>query len=164
MFQPGDLVVYGSTGVCRVKELVTRGAEKQTCYVLEPLYQTCTISVPVDSEKVSIRPVMTRREANELIDRIPDVDAEPCHSRSIQQLTEHYKAVLNSHDRMSLVELTKSIYLKRQNALQQKRKLGTVDERFMKRAEELLFGELAVALEIPPEEVQTYISRRLSGR
>ena len=164
MFQQGNLVVYGSTGVCRVKELTVRGAEHQTCYVLEPLYQTCTISVPVDSDKISIRSVMTRREADELIDHIPEVDAEPCHCRSIQQLTDHYKSALNGHDCVSLVRLIKSIYLKRQNALEQKRKLGTVDERFMKRAEELLFGELAVALEIPPEEVQAYISRRLSGR
>ncbi len=164
MFQQGDLVVYGSTGVCRVKELAVRAAGQQTCYVLEPLYQTCTISIPVDSDKVSIRPVMSRREANELIDRIPEVEAEPFHCRSIQQLTEHYKAALNSHDCVGLVELTKSIYLKQQNALQQKRKLGTVDERFMKRAEDLLFGELAVALEIPPEEVERYISKRLSGR
>ena len=43
----------------------------------------------------------------------------------------------------------------------QRQKFGTVDERFMKRAEELLFGELAAALGIPREEVPRYIEARL---
>jgi len=38
-----------------------------------------------------------------------------------------------------------------------------VDERFMKRAEELLFGELAAALDIPPESVPGYIEARLKS-
>jgi len=33
----------------------------------------------------------------------------------------------------------------------------------MRRAEELLYGELAVALDIPRERVQAYIHERLNG-
>ena len=33
-----------------------------------------------------------------------------------------------------------------------------MDERYLKRAEELLYGELAVALDIPREEVAGYIA------
>ena len=39
-----------------------------------------------------------------------------------------------------------------------------IDERFMRRAEELLFGELAVALEIEREDVPAYLAERLSRR
>ena len=35
-----------------------------------------------------------------------------------------------------------------------------VDERYMKQAERLLYGELSAALDIPYEEVQPYIARR----
>jgi len=162
MFQAGELVVYGSTGVCRIQEIRCNPADRRKYYVLKPLYQSCTISAPVDSGKIFIRPILTREEANALIDRLPTVSGEPCHNRSIQQLTEHYKAALESHDCMDLAELLKSIYMKKQNAVQQNRKLGSVDERFMKRAEELFFGELSAALEIPPEEVHGYIAQRLN--
>ena len=54
-----------------------------------------------------------------------------------------------------------SIYAKRQQAEAQKRRLGMVDERFMKQAEKMLYGEFSVALGIPYEEVQPYIARRL---
>lgn len=162
MFQVGQLVVYGSTGVCTIREIRENPVDKRRYYVLKPLYQSCTISAPADSSKIFIRPILTRDEANALIDRIPEVTGEPCHNRSIQQLTEHYKASLESHNCMDLVELAKSIYTKKQNAAQQNRKLGSVDERFMKRAEELLFGELAASLEISPEDVPGYIEARLN--
>ena len=42
--------------------------------------------------------------------------------------------------------------------------VAPIDERFMRRAEELLFGELAVALGIEREDVPDYIAGRLSRR
>ena len=38
-----------------------------------------------------------------------------------------------------------------------------VDERFMKQAERLLYGEQSAALGIPFEAVQPYIARRVAG-
>lgn len=57
-----------------------------------------------------------------------------------------------------------SIYAKKQDAVRQQKKFGVTDEKYLKRAEELLFGELAVALELPREEVQSYISQRLKNK
>jgi CarD family transcriptional regulator len=62
------------------------------------------------------------------------------------------------------VELMMSIYTKQQQAQAQHRRLGMVDERFMKQAERLLYGELAVALEIPYDDVQPYIARRIKEK
>jgi CarD family transcriptional regulator len=42
-----------------------------------------------------------------------------------------------------------------------KKKLGAIDERFKKKAEELLFGEFAVVLDIPKEDVRSYISNKV---
>ena len=36
-----------------------------------------------------------------------------------------------------------------------------MDERYKKQAERLLYGELAAALEIPFDEVESYIARRV---
>jgi len=57
--------------------------------------------------------------------------------------------------------MTKSLYAKRCEAEREKRKFGAVDERFLKEAEELLFGELAAALEIEKSEVLDYITSRI---
>lgn len=165
MFKAGDLIVYGSTGVYRVSDITTRdfsGVDKdQLFYILIPLHQGCTIYAPVDSTKIFMRPIISKVEAERLINMIPNIKAEVFHSRIPRELTEHYEATLKTPDCAELIELTKSIYAKKQSAEQQNRKFGAVDERFMKRAEELLFGELAAALNIPIENVPDYISERI---
>ena len=45
------------------------------------------------------------------------------------------------------------IYSKKQAAKRMKKKTGFIDEKYLKRAEELLFGELAAALNITPAKV-----------
>lgn len=163
MYEVGSLILYGRTGVCRVEEIKenTVSGECRLCYVLKPLYQTCNITVAVDNTKVFSRPIISRDEAHSLIDAMPEIKAEPYHNRNITQLREHYKSWLESHECVRIVEMTKSLYAKRCEAEKQKRKFGAVDERFLKEAEELLFGELAAALDIEKNAVLDYINSRL---
>ena len=69
---------------------------------------------------------------------------------------------METYDCVDLIKLTMSLYVKKKEAEAQKRKFGAVDERFMKEAEELLFGELAAALDIPREDVRGYIEKALA--
>ena len=166
MYQAGDMIIYGSTGVCQVKEIVNRELEKgvtKPFYVLDPLYQDGVIMIPVDT-KVFMRPVITKEEAMELIDRIPTMQPDAYHNSVLRELEEHYNVYLKSHDCGDLLELGRSIYIKKQELLSQHRKFGAVDERFMKRAEDLLYGELAVALDIDKNQVETYIDERVGGK
>lgn len=159
MYQVGDLVIYGRTGVCRVARV--ERIDKQDYYALKPLYQTCDILAPVNG-KVFIRPIISREEANALIDDIPGYNASALEGMSTRELTEHYQAAIATHDCKDLFKLTMSIHDKRQTALREKKKFGAVDERFMKEGESLLFGELAAALDIPVEEVRSYIKERVA--
>ena len=160
MFQAGDLIIYGGEGVCRVEAVgvpaVSGANADRLYYTLTPLYRTGKVFVPVDSP-VFMRPVISREEAVDLIRRIPSVDAEVVEIRNLRFLTEHYQESLQRHDCTDLVKLIKDVYLKRQHATQKGKKLGQIDERFMKRAEDMLYGELAVALDIPKEGVAAYI-------
>ena len=70
---------------------------------------------------------------------------------------------MRSYDCSQLVQLIRAIYAKEKNAVEKGKHLGQVDERSMKRAKEMLHGELAVALDIPVEQVEDYIISALSG-
>lgn len=164
MYQIDDLIMYGSTGVCRVSDITEHvfNNEDKLYYVLEPLYQSGVIYAPVDNEKVFMRPVISEEEAKSLIDDIPAIHTEIYKNSSMQQLTKYYQSVLDTHKCLDLLKLTKSIYQKKQAALAQNRHLGQIDKKFMKRAEDLLFGEFAAALHISREDVQEYIRKRLA--
>ena len=167
MFQIGDLVVYGTTGVCRVEEItrpnLTGADRNRQYYLLKPLQQDGVIYTPVDNQKVPIRPVISAQEAEALIDLIPTMQAEAYHAPTLQALAQHYQSAVHTHDCRDLIELMMSIYAKRRQVESQKRRLGMVDERFMKQAERLLYGEFSVALGIPYDAVQPYIAHRIES-
>ena len=165
MYQAGDLILYGGTGVCKVQQVVSKRMRltepEQQYYVLEPLYQAGTIMTPVGNDKVFMRPVISREEALELIDSIPQIEAVPYHNQNLQQLENHYRTQMQSHDCRTLLQLTMSAYRKKEERERARQKFGAVDRRYLERAENLLFGELAVALGITRESVQPFIESRL---
>lgn len=166
MFHPGDLVVYGATGVCQVQEIVRPGLSAddrgRPYYLLKPLHQDGIIYTPLEGGKVLMRPVISREEAEVLIDLIPSIQAEACHASTLQALAQHYQSLVRCSDCLELIRLVMSIYAKQKQAEAQKRRLGQVDERYRKQTERLLYGELSAALGIPFEEVQPYIARRVA--
>lgn len=164
LYQVGQLIVYGAEGVCRVEAvgpLDMRGAQRGVdYYTLFPLYREGRIFIPVDTE-VYTRPVMTREEAEALIARMPDIPAEVYENSNPRLLNEHYQGFLKSHDCTDLVRLIRAIYVKGVSAADRGRRLGQVDERSMKQAEEMLHGELAAALDLPIDKMRDYIARAM---
>ena len=168
MYQVGDLVLYGLTGVCRVDEISMKTNmpgidEEQLYYTLKPLYQDYVIYTPVENTTVFMRYTISKEEAEKLIDKIPSMQVEIYHNKVLSQLADHYEEALQTCDCESLMALTRSINAKKKIIEDQKRKFGSVDADFMKRAEELLFGELAVALNISKESVPEYIEKRIAS-
>lgn len=164
MFQEGDLVVYGSSGVCRVVQigvLESQAADpNRQYYTLQPLFESERIYTPVDSG-VFMRPAMTKEEAQNLIRQIPEIDGDVCTERNPANLRIHYEASLQSHECRELIRMIKGIRRKTRETEKKGRKMGQVDQRYRKKAEGLLHGELAIALGIPREEVEDYIHSAL---
>ncbi len=159
----GEKVVYGKTGVCIVegqceKELVRN--QKKQYFVLKPLgSDNSTIFAPIDGNKVFIRPIITKDEADKLISKIPEITEA---SADIELTREQYEAMIATHNCEDLVGLSFRLYNKKKNALENRKKPGFVDERYMALAEKLLFGELAAALDIPFDEVKAYIGKKIN--
>ena len=163
MFQIGELLVYGSSGVCRVEDLCRpnrTGRDRDALYYqLKPLYQDGLIYAPVENCKVVMRPLISAEAAQELLSLLPSLPSEIYHAPTTQALTQYYQAIIRSHDCQKLAEMLLSIYAKQQQAEAHNRRLGLVDERYLKQAERLLCGELAMALQTDYAEVQSAILR-----
>lgn len=162
MYSVGEQIVYGGTGVCEVAAVEDRrqpdGSERRF-YLLRPLYQSGTISAPADG-KVFMRPVISREEAEALIDSLPDMPVLSLHERNFTQLAAQYQRMLCAHDCAEIAGLVVSIRAKKRAVESQGRRFGQVDAKFMKRAETLLYGEFAAALGIEFDEVEAYIASK----
>lgn len=164
MFKIGEYVVCGNKGVCVVENIATldiSGVDKERkYYILKPLYLSgSTVYVPVDSSRESMRRVLQRREAQKLIKGIPDI---PLLIITNDKLTEQtYRECIKTNSCEELVKIMKTIYLRKQKRMQAGRKVTAVDAKYFHIAEENLYGELAVALDIPRDEVENYIAEAM---
>ena len=104
-----------------------------------------------------------RQEAEELLKGAANLEEDICYSRNLRLLTEHYKEALQTHQCEDLLRIIRAVYVKNQACAKNGRRPGQIDQRYMKRAEELLHSELSVALHIPYEEVPDYIARVIAG-
>ncbi len=161
MFSKGEKIVYGSTGVCVIEDICEKELirnQKKLYYILKPLFQqNNTIYAPYNDGKVFMRPVLTKAQADELIAKIPEIKEKGSPNLS----AEDYRNEFTSHKAVDLVKLTSLIYEKKKAAEENKKKLGFIDEKYMHLAEDLLFGELSVALDIPRDSVKDYIKEKI---
>lgn len=162
MYSVGDKIIYGGSGVCVVTEICTPNFSREELgkqyYKLRPICGSETIYAPVETNAF-MRPVMTRREAEALVDRIPEIQAQPCCSTSITMLRQQYDEFFRSHDCESYIRLIKGVYAKGESG----KRLGQTDQRYMKRAEDILHNELAAALEMEPSQIPAYIRSVIDG-
>ncbi len=161
MFNIGDYIVYGGEGVCRVETIgpvpVAHMDQTKPYYTLTPMYHSGIIYAPTDA-RVPMRPMLTGEQARELIRSIPDMPAERKLPNDPKQVLAEYKAYLHTYDCAKLLRLIRMIYAKREEAALRGRGYGQTDDRYYKRAKELLYGELALALDIPLDRVEGAIA------
>ena len=163
MFEKGDYVAYGTKGVCQVEEiteLAMKGtAEGKLYYVLRPCFQKgSTLFTPVDNEKTIIRSVMSRDEAAALVDGIAGIEA--LLEKNDKEREKQYKEAIRSCDPRQWIRIIKTSYLRGQERIAQGKKATTVDERYFHAAEEQLYEELSIALDMPKEGMRAYIGAR----
>ena len=166
MFKENDLLMYGKAGVCRVfkigvPDFALSNSENKQYYFLEPLYHSGTFYAPVEGAKIALRPVISAKRAKSLISGIKDMEYDTYETTSVQQLSQKYQSVLDLHECEPLMAMLKAIHIKASAAAKNNKKLGQIDKRYMKMAEELLFGELACALGKGLDEVREMISVKL---
>ena len=79
MFETGEYVVYGRTGICQVTGVTTMkmdgSSSERLYYILRPGGETeGKIFTPVEGGKQVLRGIITKEEAEKLIDEIPSIE------------------------------------------------------------------------------------------
>ena len=163
MFKVGDLVVYGNNGVCTVDSIgpsYLSGADRdKDYYFLTPYYSgKCRIMIPCDNDRIVLRALITKDEANALIEDLENIDLmEITDEKSREQI---YKNTIRGCNCREMFSLIKTIYLRKQTRLSEGKKVTSSDEKYFLIAEDKLYGELAVALGIEKNDIKDYIKSR----
>lgn len=162
MYSLGDKIIYGENGVCtivKIAPLDIAGADKDKLYYhLAPLTGSGTYFTPVDSGAF-MRPVMSREEAEAFISTIPAIEPAICQDSRFNHVDAFYKELFRQHTCEALVAIVKGLH----SRLSERRSKSSRAELTMKRAKDILNGELSIALGIGFDEVDAYIASRIGS-
>jgi len=164
MFEKGEYVVYGTSGVCKVEDITTMNLEgiskEKLFYILSPLGQSGgRIFTPVDNQKTLMRPILSLEEARDLIKDIPQI--EGLWIVNDKQREETYRKCMRDCDCRGWIKIIKTLYLRKIERTAQGKKVTATDEKYLKLAENHLYSELSIPLEIPKERMEAYITEQI---
>lgn len=166
MFKKGDYVVYGTSGVCQVEDIISMDAvgasqeQKRLHYVLIPSAQRGgRIFTPVDSRKTLMRSIISEDEAEELIGQIPHI--EELMISNEKQREDAYKQCMRSCDCREWIKVIKTLHMRNRRRSAQGKRVTAMDEKYLRMAQEYLYSELEIPLGIPKGQMEQYITDKL---
>lgn len=165
MFAVNDYIVYGNHGVCKVENIGTVSLamvdKNKIYYTLRPVYKSeAVVYAPVENPKSVIRPVLTKEDADKLIEEIPSLDSVWIGNEKEREV--QYKAALRSCDCRELIRIIKTLYHRKMDRIKDGKKVTVVDERYFRQAEDQLYGELAFAMSMDRNQVGECLITRIS--
>ena len=162
MFNVGDKIVYGENGVCTIEKIAPMEApvseRDKLYYFLSPLVGSGTYYAPIDTA-VFMRPVISKEEAELLVASIPSIEPAICTDNRFNHVYAFYRDLFKLHTNEALVSIVKGLSIR---MAEKKTKSGR-NEATLKRAKDILHGELSVALGIAFDEVEAYIVSKLGS-
>lgn len=156
-FQLGDVVLYGSNGVCKISKLDT--INDKNYYILVPIHKAGTkVLIPTDSEQLiaKMRMVPTKEVLLEQISMARDQ-----HMNWITENTARHddaKRILSSGEEVELILLVRAYTEHRKSVVNRGKRVSSTDAIILRNATERLRDEFSYVLSITTEEVDNLIA------
>ena len=155
-YEIGDFVSKPVTGICEIEDILYLSPQDEKnnklYYLMKPIEdEKEKIYVPVSSQVSRLRLCLTKDEAWDLIQRIPEIPTAWTDNEKMRE--QKYKEAVKANDPEALVAIIKMIYQRKQKRLAQGKKCTSTDARYFQVAENLLYMELGTALGKSKEQV-----------
>ncbi len=142
--------------VCKVREIRKNQINGKDYYILIPINDdSLIIEVPVENRLGYIRNIISKKEAEKLIKKIPTI--EPLSNIDDKYIEKKYKDLLYNGSIEDLIRIIKTTYIRNDNRIKNNKKISDKDKTFFEKAEEYLYNELSIALGMSVEETKEYI-------
>lgn len=157
MFQIGDKVVHPLHGAGVITDLVERTIDGAgaTYYALTLAMDETQLFIPIDAcEKLGIRPVCSRAEAEEFV---RGLDSVACgEDKGWNQRYRENMLHLRSGDLHEVAQVIKSLAVRNRE-----RGLSTGEKKMLASARQILESELAYALDSSAQEIAALVEKHL---
>lgn len=160
MVKVGDLVSYGTQGVCRVKEFTEKlfYGDVMEYVVLAPLYdESATIFIPVKNQKLmdGIHHLLSVEEVDSIVEAVSKEEELWIADDNLRKAK--YREILAANDHREILKMMRLVHEKKISRQEKGKKLHVCDERFLKEAEKLILDEFSLVLHMRRDRILPYI-------
>lgn len=164
MYKIGNYVAHYKEGICEITAIgkldMRCSDKKKEYYTLKPVYNAGgTLYTPVSNERGQIREVISAEEARALIKEMPEIDALWVTEEKKREAL--YKEALLKNECRSWIAIIKASYGRKMKRQSMGKKSINIDDKYLGIAENFLFGEFAMALDMSKEEVKSYVKEKI---
>ena len=164
MFEVGDYIIYGNNGVCKITNVgpmdMPGVPKSKLYYTMTPCYiRDSSIFTPVDNDRVVMRKVMSRQEAEKFLETAEDIDKLDIKEEKHRE--QEYKAAILTCDPTVLVGIIKTIQDRMQDRIAEGKKVTASDTKYIHIAEDSLYGDLAISFDMEKDDVKAYVKNRI---
>ena len=158
MFKVGELVAYAASGIYEIVDVREEAVLGAVCsyYVLRAFEdKTGSLSfVPTENGTLTsaMRYLMSAEEANRLISSFSDIEPAVWTANS-KERSEAFKTAMISGDYATVIALMKSVWEKGKERESIGKKIYQTDHTLLRKAEGLLYTEMAIALGTTASEI-----------
>lgn len=165
MIKIGEIVVTKNAGVCKIitEEEMNFGAGPKKYYILRPVFakdQTSKVYIPSDQENL-FRPLMNKEEILKVIDTMPKM--EKIWYTDQKERKSKFEEIYRRGNIYEICQLVKSLYMHNEELKLAKHTLSMLDRDYLNKLKEGVYQEFALALNIPYDEVDNFIEKRINN-
>ena len=161
MFKINDSVIHCREGLSTIVAINNMNGKD---YFLVSVNRNSgeTIYVPVDTANSIIRPLMNKKDADELLLFIKKIKKE--FNTNTKQRRDGYKKKLSSGDVKEIAYLYRQLYFYEKIGGENNTeiKLGPVDIDMLEYAQNMLMDELAISYSVKRDEVKSFVEKRIT--
>lgn len=164
MFKKGDLVIYSSHGICKIDDICEKTISNVTkkYYSLHPMDdRKLSISIPVDNDKVTIQELLTKEEAENIIESFKFEGYEWIAIDN--ERSTKYNEILKEGNRMEIAKIANTLMKKKVELDSNGKKFHEKDKKILLGIQNILFTELAFILNTTLEEIKDQINGYISN-
>ena len=164
MFLKNEYVFYGAGGICKIVDIQIAPLDNMPAdreyYILQSLHESNgLIYIPVDSENVFLRQILTENEAEALLKELDEIEA--IEESNAKLLRSRYIEAMRLYQPKSWVCVLKTIQKRTQACASRSQRLSETERSFGVNAKLYLCTELSLSLGKTKAEIEEMLAKIL---
>lgn len=164
MFQIHDTIFYPSGGICIIDDIRVvpfDGLPDRNYYIIHPIDRPQeTFFVPVDSDKIRLRHLISREDALDLMHNVTEI--LPIEETNLKLLKERINESLAQYECIEWFRVIRTVQRHREVLSGRSKRISDTERAYADTAKRYLYAELATVLELPAAEVAERVESLLA--